>query len=460
LKSNESKESVLGTQDTKRFLKETPNGSVEFDASGIKEVYARPDVIRKQKEYIASRLGVVMESADIQRLNEELVEDVSVPWAKGDEKTALENVRNKVGDFFSKYDKEEGKHIPMNAKARARAEMKKIRMAKEELKNDPDNTELQARVQKAIDLEAAIIQQTIPNLPTYVPFWDKVLNTTDIGIEVIQRGEPLRYQYPFDIKIAFQVNPNGTLEAVQYVPSRTTVTPRMAATEKKELRFEDWLNDEAGTFATLVGRLQDDLNYFFDWQLESQMQATLPNASLYSSHATHEITTDLDGNTITKCTPNAMIKLSGMLNHYYTDNALITEAKLRGNLPSHSVAPGSYWMGLRAIQDLQTAGTMYWSPAKSDELLTEGINGRFGIQGTPIVLNNLWDDDRVRVFGAKGSVGVLVNITAGGSSSAVKNEMVGVEGEPFSVMKVWGWKYYAILIGGHFHQARMVIART
>lgn len=464
-------EKLLTSEQTSQFVKETSTGS-SFDASAYKNLAFNPEIIKKQKNLFAMKYGMDFSDKELMALKTYVTDKIISPLSNRDNQSAMQAVRDLLGDWFmSKEKNADGtvkNFVPINARNRNKKQYKEILEARAKLNRDPNNVELKAKLD---EFESAIVHKTIPFVQASNPIWDMVLDTTDIDITVLQRGEPLRYQYPFPIKMAFFANPNGTLEEVQYVPSRTTVSPNFAVTEKKQLRFEDWLNDEAGTFLDLKARLPEDMNRHVDLQLELARQAVIPDGSLYSSHAHtasagaddagHILKDDIDGTKAKKFTPTCAIKMQQFLQGIYTTQTLITEANLRANLPTHTCpASGFFYTPLRALIDIQTAGTAYFSRVHADELIMNGINGRFGgIDGTPMVKIDNWDDDVVRLYPPKGYVGAFINITTGGNSSGTNIEMVNEQGTPFSRMDVWGWKYYAILIGGYYHLVEFRVQR-
>ena len=310
---------------------------------------------------------------------------------------------------------------------------------------DRKSVDLNAKV----ELKAAMIKSPVSYLSeNFEPTYDKLLDTTSIAKEALDRGELLEYQYAQVQGAAFSVSADGKLTERQIKNGRTYVSPELIATPRFSMNYSSFASDLGGAVIEIRNQLKTAIDITLENRFQYALSANVPDASATqddnlsagAAHATHKLTTaDWAGG---KLTPAMLIDLSKLLSHMGSSNPSATSILM----PTHKSPIGAFIVPLTALIDLYKAGTTWWTEETAEMLVKNAIVGNFKAPFAPIYMNPITDNKLVYAVTTKNNLGVFVNISINGKNAQVVSDGWGGGVEPWSKAEIYSWMYYAMYL--------------
>lgn len=260
-------------------------------------------------------------------------------------------------------------------------------------------------------LSASMVGPVIERLPAYVPFLPIVLmRAPSKDFHQAKNGlDPLEYEDPIDRGEAYNFDPEGGggPRVVEISGNRTTIYPYFKQTPRHALTFWEWANRQIKPIVIKKRHLTQELAKGWDDDLITHFDAVVPNATLYSSHATHIRTINNADNAVTQ---NEFRLAARLIEH--TDSASGT---------IHTAVEGFALCDIKALHDIEQWGTDVWTEVEVSEftkrgfttqheaLVTNKVLYNYNLLKTPIETSST--NRKVRFFARKEQVGYFIPVT-------------------------------------------------
>ena len=173
------------------------------------------------------------------------------------------------------------------------------------------------------------------------------------------------------------------------------------------MTFWEWSKRQIKPIVIKKRQIMQELNKGWDDDLITHFDAVIPNASRYSSHATHIVTINNADNAVTQ---TVFEEAARLIEHTDSTSGTI-----------HTAVEGFALCDVRALRDIEKWGTDVWTPNEVSEFVKRGftnqhealITGKvlynYNLLKTPIETSGInW---KVRFFARKEQVGYFIPVT-------------------------------------------------